>query len=177
MRNRSISGAIAALLLAFTLGACGGGSGKTENRQITVDSTQSHEKMIAAGHYDWVNDAITATAFPVQGKTKRVETMVIVSFNRSISSKTAVDEMRAHSLRPANLEECLAYGAALAKNRRDFDLGPPTYWTVCLGQSAQVGGDRYVPILWRGVGGRWGLGLRYWDGVWGSGNLFLAVRN
>jgi hypothetical protein len=152
---------IAALVLAAALSACGGGnSGPTTigaAHTITVDDTQGLATLIDAGHYDSVNDDIAAN-FALTGKGKHDESMVLVSFNRDISSEDADAGMRARGLRPANLDECLAYGAALAKARQDYDLAPPSYWIVCLGQSAQVVGDRDVPGLWS-FGSDWCLDL------------------
>ena len=175
---RKLFGGLAVLVLAFTLTACGGNTGPTTvgtPHTITVDDTQSLTALIDAGHYDSVNDDINSTNFSITGKGKRDEQMVLVSFNRSISSEDADAGIRARGYRPANLDECLAYGASLAKARQDFGLAPPNYWIVCLGQSAQVDGYRNVPELWS-HGSDWGLGRNRWDGDWRSDGRFLAVR-
>lgn len=171
-------GGLAALVLAVSLGACGGSSGPTTVKsvgQVTVDDTIGLAPLIDLGHYDIVNSDINAANFSLTGKGTKSEAMVLVAFNRSISSEDADAGIRARGFRPANLDECLAYGAALAKARQTYDLGPPNYWIVCLGQSAQVGGSRLVPGLWGGRG-RWRLDLSSWVGVWSSGSRFLAVR-
>jgi hypothetical protein len=168
---RKLFGAAIALAFSLTLAACGSsGSGPTivgSDHHVTVDGTKGLAAMIDAGHFDWVNDSISGN-FAVAPQ-KRDETMVLVSFNRSISSENAVAEMNARHLRPANLAECLAFGASIADTRSDEPI-------VCLGQSAQVDGGRSVPGLW-GDGGVWRLDLSWWDHVWLSDYRFLAVRN
>jgi hypothetical protein len=169
---RKLFGGLAALVLAISLSACGGsGSGGPttvgDNHTITVDGMHGLAAMIDAGHYGWTNSDVNDANFKIT-PAKRDEVMALVSFNRNISSENAVAEMKARGLRPANLDECLAYGATIA------DTGS-IHPIICLGQSAQIGGDREVPDLWDDRG-TWELILAFWDNDWGSDCRFLAVR-
>lgn len=169
---RKLFGGLAALVLAISLSACGGsGSGGPttvgDNHNITVDGTHGLAAMIDAGHYGWTNSDVNDANFKIT-PTKRDEVMALVSFNRNISSENAVAEMKARGLRPANLDECLAYGATIA------DTGS-IHPIICLGQSTQFDDDREVPGLWVGSG-TWGLHLDHWDVGWDSDYRFLAVR-
>ncbi|MDO8407686.1 MAG: hypothetical protein Q7S95_00405 [bacterium] len=172
-------GLVAVLFFSLAVAACGD-SERTEvgpDHIITVDGTKTLGQMVDAGHYDSINRSINATNFPIENKGKRDKVMVLVSFNRDVSSENAVDEMKARNLRPAVLDECLAYGAAIAKVYQDYGLGAPTGWIACLGQSTVVDGGRFVPELWRDVFSNGMLRLDLWFGVWPSGSHFLAVRN
>ncbi len=175
---RTLFSGIAALVLAFTLGACGDSSGPTTIQsvgQITVDGTQNRSQAIFLGRYDWANSNINDANFPAHPQGIRAEAMVLVAFNRSISSENADAEIRARGFRAANLDECLAYGAAVARARGIYNLAPPSNPIVCLGQSAQVDGNRCVPGFWSGFG-YWRLDLGRWASDWRSDFRFLAAR-
>lgn len=85
-------------------------------------------------------------------------------FNRYITSADAVKEMEAGGWVPATLSELLSWKDG---NKSD--------WVITLGQSARVGGDRAVPVLWP-RDGRWHLGLDPWGGGWPSSYRFLAIK-
>jgi hypothetical protein len=168
----------ALVAFALTLSGCGSSDGPTtlsQDRIVTVEAEQTLATRIDAGKYDSVNDAILpnfksdAIVAPYEAK------LVVISFNRSISSENAEAEMKARGLRPANLNECLAYGAAIAKARAGFDLQAPNYWTVCLGSSTNIYGRRVVPVLikWNGD---WRLDLDPWAPDWDRDLRFLSVR-
>jgi len=86
-------------------------------------------------------------------------------FGKYISSENVVKEMENEGYSPATLSELLSWKDC---NRDD--------WVIALGQSAQVGGSRKVPVLWNDSGG-WRLDLICWVGDWHSAYRFLAVRN
>ncbi|MEK7520415.1 MAG: hypothetical protein AAB581_04220 [Patescibacteria group bacterium] len=136
---------------------------------ITLNHTLSLTDMIAAGHYDWVNDDITAEHFPVKGKGAAELAVELVHFDRSISSGDAVKEMEKMGLRPATHEELLAFGAKYPDIQREFPI-------VALGSSAQIHGRRFVLFLFR-YGSERFLSLFWWDSFWGADYRFLGVRN
>jgi hypothetical protein len=169
-----------ALIAVFSLGACGQKPDPTNVRsigQVSVDDTLSVAKMIKEGHYDATDKDINATNFPISRKDTHTAEMVLLTFNRRLSSEEAdaIIGARKEGLRSANLDECLAYGAALEKARLSYDLARPNHAIACLGQSAKVGGVRRVPTLWSVENGAWDLGLDGWDRNWNARERFLAV--
>lgn len=165
---------------AFTLVACGQKPDPTNVRSIgrvSVDDTLSVAKMVKEGHYDAADAEINATNFPISRKDAHPVEMVLLTFNRRLSSDEADTLIRARKegLRSANLDECLAYGAALEKARLSYDLARPNHAIACLGQPAEVGGVRRVPTLWSVENGAWDLGLDDWSRNWNGRERFLAV--
>jgi len=138
------------------------------DRVIAVDYGASLPDMIAAGKYDWVNEAITPAKFPVVGiGTKRYRTKLF-AFDRRISSENAVAAMKAEKFTPADHVHGLAYGAAFPDEQRNNPI-------ACLGSSAQVRGNRSVVCLSR-RGAERGLDLYRWRGDWLDRWRFLAVQ-
>jgi hypothetical protein len=139
--------------------------------RFTIDYDRSIEAMIAAGHYDWVNDNI-AKCFQIRGSG-------IVHFegryyhpNCSISSEnvvTGIEELDTENpWMPAETEHTLAFGAQFPDEQRKRPV-------IGLGSVAVVGGYRRVLALVGGASGR-RLNLRWWDNEWGAPCRFLAVR-
>jgi hypothetical protein len=129
----------------------------------------SLREMVEAGHYDWVNDDITAERFPIKGSGSVETSFELVHFNRNIESDEAVKEMAKRGLRPADLAELLAFGAAFPEEQRKYPI-------VELGSVARIGGSRYVACLYRDDSRR-SLSLLRWGGSWDADYRFLAVRN
>ncbi len=136
--------------------------------QFLVDYGMTLEQMIAAGNYDWKNDDITAKRFPLSGTGKVAFEPKLFHFDRDISSENAIKEMEKDGLRPAKIEELLAYGALLPEEQRKYPI-------VALGSVAEVYGDRDVAYLSRG-GSRRRLDLDWFDVDWRGGCRFLGVR-
>ncbi len=108
--------------------------------QITVDYTLDLAAMIAAGKYDYVNPDIMAGSFPIKGEGKRELTAQLVHFNRVISSDDVEKELSKKGLRPATIEELLAFGATFPEVQRRFPI-------IALGSVAEVRGRRSVSAL------------------------------
>jgi hypothetical protein len=135
---------------------------------VVIDYGQTIDQMIEAGKYDYRNDNITVDNFPITGEGKVTSQLVLVHFNRDISSEDAVKEMAQMGLEPAKTEHLLAYGAQHWK--RDPEL------VVALGSSwVDPDGDRSVPCLDGSYEDR-RLSLRWWDDDWDDYWRFLAVR-
>ena len=136
----------------------------------TVDYSQSLEQMIAAGHYDRVNDDITAKRFPIKGEG--VVEFEARYFHRNISSEDVVKEIESADTKnpwmPAKIEHVLAHGATYPEEQSKFPI-------VGLGSVAEVDGGRFVPYLSKGGSGR-GLHLYWWNFDWDPSFRFLAVR-
>ncbi len=174
-----------ALVLAFSIAACSRDSGPTVvkpvNQALIVNGAQGIAAMVDAGYYGSVNENITSVNFSALA-TRRTETIALMAFNRSISSAHAVEEMRARGYRPARLDECLAYGAALTTRRDPDDVDLPSYphySVVCLGQSVLIDGLHKVPEIWSEVWNNhrnWQLRLAQIDGGWNYDDRFLVVH-
>ena len=135
---------------------------------VTVDYSQTLDQMIEAGKYDCWNDSITAENFPIEGNGTVNTEVVLVHFDRDISSENAIKKMEQMGLEPAKTEHLLAYGALAWQ--RDPKL------IVALGSSwVSPGGDRDVPCL-DGYFGDRRLDLYWFGGDWYDGWRFLAVR-
>jgi hypothetical protein len=139
---------------------------------ITVDHRMSLEGMIGAGKYDWKNDYITPTKFPVQGEGVVEFDTKIFHFDRYISSKEAFAVFEADDRRnpwqPAKIESLLAYGA---KNPEEQRNGP----IIGLGSVAKVSGNPIVPRL-NGRNAARVLDIYWWSGGWIGNYRVLAVR-
>jgi hypothetical protein len=135
---------------------------------ITVDYGQSLRAMIAAGNYDWKNDAITADKFPVEGAGKKKFRNKIFHFNRDISSENAVAAMKKEKFLPGTHVHGLAFGATFPDEQRKYPI-------ACLGSSAQVRGYRVVVDL-DGDGAKRSLHLDRWDVGWRGHWRFLGVQ-
>jgi len=140
--------------------------------RLTVDYGQSLEQMIAAGRYDWKNDGITAKRFPVTGEGRVKFEARYFHFDRSISSKDAVEEIKKadteNQWMPAKIEHVLAHGAIFPEEQRKYPI-------IGLGSVAEVNSDRRVPYLYRSGSDR-DLSLGWWVSDWSPGYRFLAVR-
>lgn len=143
-------------------------SGGQNELSVIVDYDLSLNDMIAAGRYDWSNSDITAENFPINGKGKAEIWLELVHFDRAISTDEAIKELDRQDLRPAKIEELLAFGATYSEKQREFPI-------ICLG-SVWVGRrDRSVPCLDQSDSGR-GLDLSWIGGGWGDDCRFLSVR-
>lgn len=111
--------------------------------------------------FNWVNSEIEKS-FPLTDV--RGDEYKLFHFDQYISSEDAVTEIEKEGYSPATLSELLMWQGW---NKKD--------WVVALGQSAQVGGVRRVPEIWRDFGFL-RLVLNYWGDDWSSGHRFLAVR-
>ncbi|MEX1997275.1 MAG: hypothetical protein WEA04_01165 [Candidatus Andersenbacteria bacterium] len=143
---------------------------KTRNYPVTIDYGQSVEDMVKAGKYDYANEDIVAKNFPVEGNGTVEFELVLVHFDRDITSGAAIKKMEQMGLVPCKIEHLLALGA------KHPELQRQQYSIICLGSSwVYPDGVRHVPCLY-GYCGRRDLDL-YWLGDnWGDHWRFLAVR-
>ncbi len=141
--------------------------------RFIVDYTMSLSETIALGKYDCVSDNITEKKFlkptlfaGVQQATQAVEAELL-HFG-SISSDSALANMKKQGFRPATIWELLAFGAKNPELQRQFPI-------VALGSSCFLLWERHVPILGGYFSGR-GLYLYRFDDVWLGHFRFLVVR-
>jgi len=137
--------------------------------RVTVDHGKSLADMIADGKYDWKNDDITAEHFPIQGKGQQEVEVILLHFNRAISSKEAIAEMDKAGYKPALIEHLLALGDGQPDLQRQFPI-------VALGSVWQSSGSNCdVPYLY-GCGVNRSLNLRWFECEWSGVFRFAAVR-
>ncbi len=141
--------------------------------RVIVNYSQTLEQMIAAGHYDQKNSDITEEHFPIpplkRGKEEVAIELVPFPFNRDIESDYVIRELDKAGLRPAELPELLAFGAAYPEKQREFPI-------VALG-SVWQGSDGFCYVVYlRGCAGWRDLRLDWWNLGWRSYCRFAAVR-
>lgn len=126
--------------------------------------TKSLAEAIESCKFNWVNPDIEKHFIlePSRSTDHRV-----FHFGRVVSSEDAAEDIKREGYLPANLTELLQY-AVNGWEGQD--------WVVALGSVAGVSGRRFVPCLYVDDRER-RLDLDWWDGGWGGGCRFLAVRN
>jgi len=136
---------------------------------VTVNYSQTLEEMIAAGRYDWKHSDITAKHFPIEGSgTKNVD-ILLVHYNKNTSTDAVRADLDKRGLRPAKIEELLAFGAKYPEKQREFPI-------IALGSVwRDFGGSRCGPYLGRFGSGRH-LGLHWLGADWVDICRFAAVR-
>lgn len=139
---------------------------------LSIDYNNSLDQMIAAGNYDWKNDDITASRFPIVGEGIVEYEFRYLHPNETISSEKVLDLTKKLDTKnpweSAKTEHLLTFGAAFPDEQRKFPI-------IALGSVGRVSGYRRVPYLYEVGAGR-GLDLDWWDGDWYSGCRFLVVR-
>lgn len=136
---------------------------------VTVDYGKTIEEMVSAGNYDRRNGSINSKNFPIKGKGKTSVNLEPVHLNKVVSSENVLAYLDENGMRPAVVEELLAFGATYPEIQREFPI-------ICLGSSwVDSLGDRSVPCLDR-YGSDRRLGLDWFDDGWGGCWRFLAVR-
>lgn len=139
---------------------------------VTVSYDLSLAEMIDAGGYDWSNPNIIAESFPVGGAGEQERELVLVNLGRHASSTEEVlAEIDRQGLRPAVIEELLAFGAAYPDKQREFPI-------VALGSVwlNPYGDSRHVSGLW-GRSEKRELDLHAYEGHWFENYHFAAACN
>jgi hypothetical protein len=103
------------MLLPCILAACATEPYKTfeikEVYALKVDYNKNIMGAIADGHYSWVNQDIRAEYFNLIKAGRMTLETVLVQFARYVYIDNALKDLNNHGLRPANLQELLAFGA------------------------------------------------------------------
>lgn len=140
----------------------------TKTYPVTVNYGSSLAEMITAGNYDSVNDDIRAENFPVEGSGSQEREIRVLHFGRYLTSDDAIGELAQQGLRPAKLEELLAFGEHHPDEQREAPIA--ALGSVWRGPS----GDRFAPVLWGGAASR-DVNLDWFEHVWQGGLRFAAV--
>lgn len=152
---------------------------------VSVDYGKSIEKMVVAGKYTWHYDNadadyINSENFPVSGIGVVMVALELVNLNSEEVSSTedVLAHMEANGLRPATIEELLAFGATHPIVQREFHV-------ICLGSSwvgnpighGRHSDDRRFALYLYGDDSCRVLSLiRFKYTVWEKKSRFLAVR-
>ena len=121
---------------------------------VTVDYRKTVKEMVLAGRYDWKNDDINSENFPVSGEWAVSVNLELVHINKSVDSEGVLDYLEENGMRPATVEELLAFGATYPEIQREFPI-------ICLGSSwVNPVGGRCVGTVKKSVSGGY-LILKY----------------
>ena len=140
-----------------------------ETFPVPVNYDLPVEEAVAAGDYQAVNADITGKNFSWTQRGNISLEIVLVRFDQRMSSEGVVRELEDEGLRPAELPELLAFGAAYPDVQRQFSVvGLGSVW-----QDRR--GYRNVPCLYAASEGRY-LDLHWWDDGWYSYSRFAALH-
>jgi len=141
-----------------------------ETFPLTVNYDLPVDEAIQAGDYQAVNADITSANFSWSRRGQANVEIFLVRFDQRMSSPDVLRELEAESLRPAELPEFLAFGAAYPDVQRKFSVvGLGSVWR-------DRKGYKNVPCLYTASEGRY-LDLHWWDDGWYSFSRFAALRN
>ena len=136
---------------------------------VAFNYSESIEKLVAAGNYDWSNNDITSEHFPTSRTGKTETSIKLFHFNRGISSEYAIREMEKEGYRPAEAHELLSFGAKYLDVQREFPIiALGSVWRRPLGAC-------HVLYLHQHVAKRYAR-LDWFDGGWSGSCRFAAVR-
>lgn len=139
--------------------------------RVNVNYDLSLMEMIVAGRYDWISDRFpTKEYFPVKGKGIKDLDVELVNFNRFISSREALEEMRKMGLCSATREELLAFGAKYPDMQREFPIS-------ALGSFVRFFGGGFGALVLYGDSSQRILGHHNFGFGWHECCCFLTVRN
>lgn len=137
--------------------------------QVTVNRDRTIADGVAAGKYNWSNVDITDANFPRCGAGTESSEIVLVHFEKSMSTDNVLKELEECDLRPADIQELLAVGEQYPDMQREFPI-------IALGSVWQLqDGHQFVPFLF-GVGSDRRLDLRWIVSDWVDNCRFAAVR-
>jgi hypothetical protein len=140
-----------------------------ESFPIAVNYDLALPDAIDAGSYQGVNAALTGQNFPSSKHGQANLEVVLVRYDRRMTSEEVLAELDRAGLRPADLPEFLAFGATYPDIQRRFSVvGLGSVWK-------DRKGYRNVPCLYTASEGRY-VDLHWWDDGWYSYSRFAAIR-
>jgi hypothetical protein len=124
---------------------------------------------VDAGKYQGVHSSITNQNFPSKRHGQAQLDIILVRYDRRMTSEEVLSELDKDGLRPAELPEFLAFGAEYPEVQRRFSVvGLGSVWK-------DRKGYRNVPCLYEASEARY-LDLHWWDDGWYSHSRFAAIR-
>lgn len=113
---------------------------KTENFNVKIDHFKG---MINAGKYEYVNPDITKENFPLKNKPIQEKELILVSFDKPMSTEEILKELNYQGLEAADLQDLCAFGTCFSdyiiKNKSSI---------VALGSRLPLlEGETLIPIL------------------------------
>jgi hypothetical protein len=137
---------------------------------IVIGDGRSTEELVAAAGYAYAHSCVTSDNFPARGfNGKRAREIVLVRFDREVTSGDAIAEAARLGLERPVYEDALYFGAEYPEVQRE---GPVVFlhdpWFGFFGR-------RDVVSLWTNAGRR-ELGLEGFDEPWRPSWRFAFVR-
>jgi hypothetical protein len=140
-----------------------------ENFPVLVNYDLPLAEAINAGNYQGVHSSITRENFPATRRGPAQVEILLVRYDRRMTSEEVLGEMAREGLRAAELPEFLAFGAEYPEVQRRFSVvGLGSVWK-------DKKGYRNVPCLYTASEARY-LDLHWWDDGWYSFSRFAAIR-
>ena len=79
---------------------------------LQVDYSATIEDLLRAGRYNWIHHQLASTNFPATGGGRATLSAVLVPFSPQANLDFAVGNQAASGMRPADVQELLAFGEA-----------------------------------------------------------------
>lgn len=142
----------------------------TGSYRITTGDGRSTEELVEAGNYAYAHSCVTSENFPArQLAGRRAREIVLLEFDRDVTSEEAIAEAVQHDLERPIYEDALYFGIEYPDVQRERPvvfLHDPWFGFF---------GRRDVLCLWNNAG-RQELGLEGFDDPWSRNYRFAFVR-
>ena len=93
-----------------------------ESYAVWMDYGMSRSDMVRVGEYDWNNNNINETNFPIESSGKGYFDVKLVCFDRFTELGLVRFGLDLYDLRPGNLTELLGFGAAFKTRQLEFPI-------------------------------------------------------
>ncbi len=90
--------------------------------RVTVNYGRSVKRGVRAGHYNYVNPDVVSENFSSKETGTKEIFIHLVSFNKTVSANEALAELDKRGFRPANTQECMAFGEKHPDVQREFPI-------------------------------------------------------
>jgi len=87
--------------------------------RIRAGDGRSTEELVAAGNYGYAHSCVTSDNFPVRSTSPTVREIVLLAFDREVSSEDAIAEATRRDLARPEYEDALYFGAAYPDVQRE----------------------------------------------------------
>ena len=116
--------------------------------EVEVDYNQSLREMIEAGEYSAQHPDITQENFPFDARGEIERQFFLVRFNQIMSTADVLESFARHNLRPATMQELLAFGTDRHTDFAHKPLSQPQFLTIiALGSSWKNTTVGWFPIF------------------------------